>query len=238
MNEEHNLCHNPLCSYTACLAQDRKFDFGLSLFPNYSIGITSNDGNTPTNVEEGFQDIETWKPSFSSTIFVEYQLNARSILGLGMGYQNNGERTKKLDLQYGIDPVTGMPISDPSLPTQIEFIYDHHNIEIPLYYRHLLGSSFFVQIGASGIVNISNTITSKEYYADGEVKRNTEQDNSTDFRTLNIAGNLGFGMDYLRNEKISLFVLPYVQYGFFGISENASLNRNFLSLGISTGIRI
>ena len=44
-----------------------------------------------------------------------------SILGLGMGYQNNGSRTKKTDLVFGIDPITGNPISDPSFPTHARF---------------------------------------------------------------------------------------------------------------------
>ena len=48
---------------------------------------------------------------------------------------------------------------------------------------------------------------------------------------------IGFGLDYLNTDKLSLFVFPYLQYGFLGVSKSASLNRNFLSIGISTGIR-
>ena len=225
-------------SALTCRAQERKFELGINLFPNYSIGIISNDGTTPSNVESGFQEIETWKPSISTSIFVEYQINEKSFLGLGMGYQNNGERTKKLDLIFGVDPTTGSPITDPSLPTQARFVYNHHNIEVPIYYRHMLGSKFFILVGTSGIFNISNTTTSVQYFANDSANRNTEKDNSTEFRGFNISGNFGFGLDYLTNEKFSFFVLPFAQYGFLGISKTASLNRNFLSLGISTGIRL
>lgn len=39
-------------------AQDRKFNFGVSLFPNLSFGIISNDGSVPGNVENGFKSLE------------------------------------------------------------------------------------------------------------------------------------------------------------------------------------
>ena len=154
-----------------------------------------------------------------------------------MGYQNNGSRTKKTDFVYGIDPITGNPISDPSLPTQGEFRYNHHNVEIPLYYKHMLGDKFFMLIGISSVINISNTQTSIQYFADDSKEKNTEEDTNTEFRRFNYSGNIGFGLDYLNTDKLSLFVFPYLQYGILGISKSAPLNRNFLSIGISTGIR-
>ena len=226
-----------LITSLTCQAQENKFDLGFNLFPNYSMGIITNDGGTPGEVESGYQG-ETWKPSMSANVFVEYKLNKNSIIGLGMGYQNNGERTQKIDLFLGTDPITGNPIIDPSLPTQAKFVYNHHNLEIPLYYRHLFGDRFFVLIGTSSIINIANTYASIKYFADESKERSTGEDNSTEFRRFNFSGNFGFGVDYLNTEKISLFVLPYVQYGVLGVSKSASLNRNFLSVGLSTGIRL
>lgn len=219
-------------------AQEKKFDFGINLFPNYSMGVISNDGNTPSSVESSFQDIETWKPSMSANIFVEYNLNKRSSIGFGLGYQNNGERTKKFDLIFGVNPNTGEIENDPSAPTQARTIYNHHNIEIPIYYKHSFGERFYLLAGTSAIINISNTRTGVKFYADGSKERNTLEDNSTDFRGFNFSGNVGFGMNYLNKEKFSLFVHPYIQYGILGVSKSASLNRNILSLGISTGIKI
>ena len=219
------------------LSQENKFELGFGVFPNLSLGVVTNDGSVPGEIESGVQDIEIAKPSISSSVFVEYKLNDKSIIGLGMGYQNNGSRTKKTDLVYGIDPITGNPISDPSLPTQGEFRYNHHNVEIPIYYKHMLGDKFFVLIGTSSVINISNTQTSIQYFADDSKEKNTEEDKSTEFRRFNISGNIGFGLDYLNTDKLSLFVFPYFQYGILGISKSASLNRNFLSIGISTGIR-
>ena len=219
------------------LSQENKFELGFGVFPNFSLGVVTNDGSVPGEIESGVQDIEIAKPSISSSVFVEYKLNDKSIIGLGMGYQNNGSRTKKTDLVYGIDPITGNPISEPSFPTQVEFRYNHHNVEIPIYYKHMLGDKFFVLIGTSSVINISNTQTSIQYFADDSKEKNTEEESSTEFRRFNFSGNIGFGLDYLNTDKLSLFVFPYLQYGILGVSKSASLNRNFLSIGISTGIR-
>ena len=219
-----------------CQAQANKLELGLSVFPNFSLGIISNDGSVPSEVEFGYRDIEIAKPSISSTIFVEYSINEKSIIGLGMGYQNIGRRTKKEDVVWGINPDTGEANLDVNI-AQIRNINSHYNIEIPLYYKRILGEKLFVLIGTSSILNISNTQTSIQYHADGSKKRNTWEDNSTEFRKFNFSGNIGFGFDYLNTEKLSLFVFPYLQYGFLGVSKTAPLNRNFLSIGISTGIR-
>jgi len=219
-----------------CQAQANKLELGLSVFPNFSLGIISNDGSVPSEVESGYRDIEIAKPSISSTIFVEYSINEKSIIGLGMGYQNIGRRTKKEDVVWGINPDTGEANLDVNI-AQIRNINSHYNIEIPLYYKRILGEKLFVLIGTSSILNISNTQTSIQYHADGSKKRNTWEDNSTEFRKFNFSGNIGFGFDYLNTEKLSLFVFPYLQYGFLGVSKTAPLNRNFLSIGISTGIR-
>ena len=220
-----------------CQAQENKFELGLGLFPNLSFAIQTNDGTPEDEILLGYQGMEIAKPSISSNIFVEYKINKNSILGLGMGYQNNGNRTKKTDLVFGIDPITGNPISDPSFPTHARFIYTHHNIEIPLYYKYMFGDQFFVLIGTSSVINISNTQKSIQYFTNDSKEKNTEEDSSTEFRRFNFSGNIGFGLDYLNTDKLSLFVFPYLQCGFLRVSKSASLNRNFLSIGISTGIR-
>ena len=220
-----------------CQAQENKFELGLGLFPNLSFAIQTNDGTPEDEILLGYQGMEIAKPSISSNIFVEYKINKNSILGLGMGYQNNGNRTKKTDLVFVIDPITGNPISDPSFPTHARFVYTHHNIEIPLYYKYMFGDQFFVLIGTSSVINISNTQKSIQYFTNDSKEKNTEEDSSTEFRRFNFSGNIGFGLDYLNTDKLSLFVFPYLQCGFLRVSKSASLNRNFLSIGISTGIR-
>lgn len=98
------------------------------------------------------------------------------------------------------------------------------------------GSRFFVLIGASGLINTSNTRTI--IYSNKIKEKNTILDNSTENRRFNFSGKFIFGVDYLNTENTSLFVLPYVQYGFLGLSKTASINRYFLSVGLSMGLRL
>jgi len=225
-------------SWITSQGQESKFKFGINLFPNYSTGIISNDGLTPPEVVASIEEREISKPSFSALIFTEYSLKEKAFIGLGIGYQNNGERTTKAQIYTGYDPVTGTFISDPSFPTDARFVYNHHNIEIPLYFRYVFGNKFFVMLGTSGIVNFSNTISSVFYYENGSKEKNTENDDLIDARRFNISANFGIGMDYLRKDRFSLFIFPYAQYGLLGISKSVNLNRNMLSIGLSTGIRI
>jgi len=204
-----------LFSWISCNSQENKFDFGFNLFPNYSI-------------QYGIPDLgllEKLKPSISANLFLEYKFSKKSIFGIGAGYKNNGYRTKKIDL-FSIDPL---------VPNQMRFIYNHHNIEMPIYYRHNFFSRFFILVGMSGLVNISNTSTSIRYFSNEETEKNTQEDSSTEFRVFNFSGNLGVGMNYLSNDNISLFILPNIQYGFLGIDKNST--QKILNVGLSTGIR-
>lgn len=219
-------------------AQTKKFSFGFNLFPNYSAGIISNDGNTPGSVQKGFDAIETWKPCLSSNLFIEYIFNEKSMLGFGMGYQNNGEKTQKLQLIYAYNPQTGQPIIDPSEPSEAKFVYNRHNLELPIYYKQMAGKHFYVQAGVSGLINIFNTTKTVLYYVNNSKDRIRGADNSTDFRRFNLSANIACGWNYVTREKYTLYLQPTIQYGILGVSKTASLNRNFFSMGISTGIKL
>lgn len=224
-----------LSAWFKCEAQESKFNFGVNLFPNYSLGIVSNDGTVPSYIESVYKDNETWKPSLSVGAFVELKLNKKSLLGAGVGYQNNGERTQKISSNYpGFYSPGGRPVFE---DIETRAVYSHHNVEIPLYFRYMLSSRIFLSAGTSGIINMANRISRITYYDDKPKEKTTVDDKSADYRRFNISGNIGFGFDYLKTKKMSLYAFPYVQYGFLGNAENAPLNRNFLSAGLSTGIR-
>jgi len=184
--------------------EDKKLNFGISVFPNYSF--------------------ET----------AEYKLSTKSVIGFGLGYQNNGQRTKKTEAR------AFNMVDDPVLPNEFRFIDNHHNLEIPLYYKHNIGKQFYVFFGTSGIINLSNVSTIILYFDDSK-ERETQRETNNDivrFRRFNFYGDLGVGIDYLKKENYTLFVHPYVQYGFLGISQEASLNRKILSIGLTAGMKI
>ena len=217
-------------------AQDRKFNFGVSLFPNLSFGIITNDGSVPGGVEEEIKSLEVSQICYSAGFFTEYKLGKKSALGFGLGMQKNGESTGKLPSYFEFDPQTGEPIYGPYDPRFIKFDYNRYNVEIPLYYKLNFGKRSYFVVGTSLFFNIINTTRSVLYFETAK-ERNTSVDNTTDYRFLNFSGNIGYGFDFLRKENFNLFFQPYAQYGILGVSKSAPLNRNFLSIGFVTGVK-
>lgn len=223
-------------SITVAKSQDRKFNFGVSLFPNLSLGIISNDGSVQSGLEEEIKSFEISQICYSAGFFTEYKLGKKSALGFGLGMQKNGESTGKRDLFLNFDPQTGEPIYDPAVPRQVKTDYNRYNVEIPLYYKLNFGKRSYFVVGSSVFFNIANTTKSVLYFESNK-ERNTSKDESTDFRFVNFSGNIGYGFDFLRKENFNLFFQPYAQYGILGVSKSAPLNRNFLSIGFVTGVK-
>jgi len=236
MNFKHFILFLFAFGFTVTKAQDRKFNFGVSLFPNLSFGIISNDGSVPEGVEEGVKSLEVSQICNSIGFFTEYKLGKKSALGFGLGMQKNGESTGKLPSYFEFDPQTGEPIYGPYDPRFIKFDYNRYNAEIPLYYKLNFGKRSYFVVGTSLFFNIINTTRSVLYF-ETDKERNTSVDQMTDYRFLNFSGNIGYGFDFLRKENFKLFFQPYAQYGILGVSKSAPLNRNFLSIGFVTGVK-
>lgn len=219
---------------SSSLSQDKKLSYGIHLFPHLSDGIITNEGSVPERAESAFRRSESWKPSGSINLFVEYRLNGKSAFGIGLGYQNNGEHIKSGRLQF--PSTTGGPST--SYITHFDICYVHHNLEMPLYFKRYFGKRLFTQFGISGTLNVGNTIKSKMHFSDDSVLKVQQKDDFQDYRLFNIFGNLGFGFDLQITEKFTLYLLPYAQYGILRLAKSAPFNQNVLSLGISTGIRL
>ena len=227
---------------TICIkgkSQSKKFNFGLQVFPNYSLSLLSNDGNTSKETEESVRENETWKPSISTNVFASYLLRENISVSLGVGYQNNGEKLKNgSPTGDRVDPRKGFIYQPhPSITRTETFI--HHNIEIPVLLKYHLNKKFFATAGFSTIYQLT-TISKVTYdnHETGEKSIYKNEDEWMEYRNMNFSGNLGFGMNCLANDKMIFFVQPNVQYSFLGISKDASLNRHPFSIGLVLGIEI
>lgn len=219
-------------------AQDRKFDLGISLTPNYSFNIMKNDGGMPIAAEEYFRSIETGKYAFSGSLFLEYKQNQKISFQLGLGYQNIGEKTIKLDIHDTNNIIVGLTPEEAALISHASFNYNRHNLEIPFYFKYKLNKTFYALIGTSVLINIANYTTSFKYYKDGSIVKNPQLNKDAPFRTFNFSTNLGFGMDLVDNDSFTLFIHPNFHYSFLGPVKNASLRRFPMTLGVSTGLII
>ncbi len=218
-------------------SQESKFKFGISISPMYSWGLITNDGNSPQWLEDQYKESEIGKISWSSSFVVEYAIHSKIQLGIGIGYQNNGQRTEKRALFFFDDPTN--PSGNPNFPIESRFVYNHHNVEIPFFIRYSFLPKFYLSAGLSPTINILNTSTSVLYYreGEGETERNTNEDSSTDFRRLNLCANFGIGVIVYKTEKMEAFVKAQGYYGVFGVSSNASLNRTPVAAGLTFGVR-
>ena len=221
----------------------KKWSFGAEAFPNYSKGELKTTGNTNPSLVQLIDERETWKFCLSGLLFATYKLNSRSSIQFGLGYQNNGERTKYMQFTYGdmTDPRTGFgstTISDPNAIMGTKFYYNRHNIQIPILYQFNLTSRFYLKTGLSTIFNFSNTTTLQKHLLSGKRERSTENDTQTSYRGVNLSGQFGIGFDYVQRTNFSLYVQPTIEKFLIGVSTNAPINRVPLSLGIVFGVRI
>jgi len=210
-------------STSSSFAQGERLEFGISVFPNISQGLVFTDLDKPDVVEN-----LTWKFSFAVQLFAEYRINERSLIGAGSGIQNTGSRLKKYE------------IVNPSVDPAHDFFaqnYNNNNLEVPLYYKYKIGQRFYVQPGVSGVLRLSNSTRTLKWYGNEKVSERTFSPGRF-FRTINISVNLGFGIDYYKNDSFTLFVHPYAQYALFGVLKESIYNRNPLSIGLVTGMRI
>lgn len=219
------------------LSQESRFKLGISVSPMYSWGLITNDGNTPQWLEDKYNESEIGKVSLSSSFTVEYRFNEKIQLGAGLGYQNNGQRTKKSVLFFIDNP--NNPSGNPNPPIESRMVYNHHNLEIPIFMSYSILPRFYLVGGISPVINILNTSTSVLYYLEGEgdTERTVIEDNSTDFRRVNLFANLAIGFNLYEAKRIRSFVQAHCYFGVFGVSSNASLNRTPYATGVTFGVK-
>jgi len=213
----------------AVTAQESKFSYGINVFPNYSIGVPVTSTTAP-NMATSIALNSYEKFSLSSSVFFEYSATEKIHISVGLGYFNNGifQKWDNLLFEY----------PDATTPESYQILYNHHSIELLIQIKKYFGKYFYGTTGISPTYTFSNTFSTKNVLAD-ESLATTEKvkDTSAPYRTINLYANLGFGVDYISNDKIALYIQPYAQYGFLGIAKDVPMNYIMFSFGLSTGIR-
>lgn len=218
------------CLIGFCNAQEiSRFSLGFSASPIYSIGLITNDGNTPQEIADYYKELEEGRIGFTSNLTVAYRFNSKISFRTGICYQNIGIRTKKIDLVFVNDPILNF--------NQIRFHYINHHISVPLELVFHLNNKLFISGSMSSMFNIFNQTVNVKYQNDKRIERTSEIDQSTDYRFANLNGKLGMGTSLFDSKNFNLYLLPYGSINVFKISKNASLNRQILMFGVEFGIR-
>lgn len=214
----------------------KKWGFGAEVFPNSTFEILQNDGTANTDLESNIRNREIAKFCLSGQVYASYKLNSRMSVSSGLGYQNTGNQTKEETPTW----ITTDTAFDPALPTTVKFIYNHHNIQIPVFYNYNITNRFYTRGGISTIINFSNKITSIYGDNSGNNTRNTFKDVSLPrtFRTLNFTGNIGFGYTFFQSSLFSLYAQTNIETTLLQLKKGAHLNRRPVSIGLIFGARI
>lgn len=231
MKKTH-LCFAMMFITSSLIAQNDKVKFGLSVFPNFSVELVNSDGSAPRNVVDKIKNNHVWKPSYSIQINVTKEINTKWSVITGIGYQNNGGRTKVTEI-FSIAPG---PIPNPVFIGKSRGIFNHHNIEIPLLLKRKISDSYYVIGGGSTVYNILNTVTSKVWDRNDKLDKTIREDKSASYREVNVYFNLGIGREFSSKGKFNWFIQPFAQLGLLGIAHSVPVNRNILSVGIVTGV--
>lgn len=204
-------------------SQDNKINFGVNLYPNISLPVPVSNSLAPTNNPSvGYHytyPLYNWiKYSISGNALIRYNVSDKFKLNGGIGYMNNGSTS---EMNAATEEALTVAIEKPTV--------NQHHIEMPLGFDLYLGKRFYWTAGISPVYTFLTTSSTST----GVTKIDSEF-----YRKLNLYANMGFGIDYIQNDKLSMYLQPYAQYGFLGVGNNVPTNLIMFSFGLSTGIRM
>lgn len=201
----------------------------LETFNCFSATRLINDGSVPNEVAKSFNSLSQWKPSFSMIGKYVIPVFKKSGIFIGLGYQNFGERTKKIPLgNFGGSSAT---------MDAIRFRYVNHYAVIPLGYKRYFTHRFYVITSVDLLVNISNRLVEKRFYSDSRSDVERMNDDSFEPRKLLCQVGLGSGWDLIQKEQFKIFLEPMIHGTLSTIAKDEPLNRKMVCFGFTTGIR-
>lgn len=202
-------------------SQNDGLNYTIELTPAYAIPKLSNGNNAVGEALPIF--------AFEGRAMISKEIFDWLEVRTGLGYMNCGEKTGWISLVNG-------PQHDPADPTEVFFRYKQHFIELPVGGRFKIGQRVFSDLTILNMLNVNNTYDEVYRFLDQSKERERNEDNSTDFRKYNLGIELGFGVNILNKESVSIYVEPNIAYTLFGASRTAAVNRNYFIPGLRLGL--
>ena len=198
-------------------SQEKKLQYGIQLFPNFSTGIPEKDGPN----SEYYHGAETFVFAYSAGFELDWNFAEKWTLSTGILYKEVGERGKVIpaDLHRG-------------------FLYPHQHrfkicsIELPLNINRTIGKHILIELGVSSAITLLAKSGSDRFY---EGQMNKLYRNS-----FGVYTNFGLGFKTIF-AKYQLKIMSYAQMGILnGIYDFYYLwpNMRFFSGGIKVAFLI
>ncbi len=148
----------------------------------------------------------------------------------GIQYANKGVRTKFLDVHND---------QNPSIVQKKAFVFTSHYIDLPLKINFTWGEKrlrFCTSAGITPNIWFRETLTTKEKFENGDVKRKTEKYPSDHFRRFNISPTVSAGINYKISDRFLLKMEPTFRYELLDLldSDRAVVKQYLWSIGLNT----
>lgn len=210
--------------------QDKKGQFGLSIFPNFSNTIGRvPPGIDPANLPVNQAEMISVK-SFSLTFFRELPINNHFSWSIGMGYQNTGSQTKQMFQLNGVAGIGG------PLLFRIRFI--QRNLELPIHVKYSFGKRWYALLGASGVANFYTYGAGFDSLPEFIELGNPLNLSENHWRKINAQLNLGLGFEQRVGQWGVAFIQPYFQYGLLGVEKSNEVRHHTYNVGAAFGLRM
>ena len=203
----------------------------LFVYPNISQPTYQSNDPHLDFIVDTYKELEKPKTSYSIGFQAGLSLNNYWYLYSGVNYMKTGYKTKKRRQRPAVP--------GPSIPEFFQIKYIITNIEIPIHAQRIISKKekikYYAIAGPSLWFNISHKQNEISTYEDGRVEKEKRDDKKTEYKAVNLAASLGFGLEWVLNEKFSFYVQPLTQMGFLGMAIDVPLNRDIFNFGLSAG---
>lgn len=181
---------------------------------------------------------ETGKLNWRIGFNYNQRLTRKLLLRTGLRFASVGYKGEKnTDLRWpNQHDGNGGLVVDPTLPRELQLIYDYWFTEIPIVARYEISKeklSPFVEIGLSPSIYMTTRTISRT-----DIGNNSDFNNghAHKFNRVHFVGFISLGLNYTISDKLQFFGQPAFRYHFTRLVD-APINEHLVNYGVEFGIR-
>ena len=193
----------PICSFA-------QFNSSIDLIAGFEYSYRSlnlsSDANLPIDIIALRNSKETGKLNWRFGLNYNRRLSTNIFLKTGIRLASVGYKGEKLtDLRWPSEIGSSGYMLDPSLPHEMQLVYDFWFIEIPLAGRIEFSDkklSPFIEVGVSPSYYLSSRTKS---ITDLETTTTSQRGGNSPYSNLHLVGVISLGTNYSINDKMQIF---------------------------------
>jgi opacity protein-like surface antigen len=223
---------------TFLFAQNDKWQFGISVNPNYSYRILYSEN---ADVKATFDALESGKISGSVGGFMEKKTSTRGRVRVGVNLMNWGF---VINRKFGSRSQNSNGTFDPFLFVDLggfRITNNFVNLEVPVDYQYFINKkrTFYVNGGISPSYFLASYTTTTITSGDGSTQKSTSKNAAfDDDKKLFFGLQLGLGFEWKIQEKLTIDFQPRGQIMFNDLSNLFKKDRLLpYNVGLQMGVK-